>query len=140
MAKRIKELPLFFFKMIDTDRNDSALICSSWLISCYKNHPFIQLVCDLMLEYWRTENKMIDYFVFHLFVHMVKDKMPDIWDSIPTYNNISPHILQFEMNEQYDYQRYKEITTMSDFHKLYRVPLDEVVEGSYYQKILNGDI
>ena len=62
------------------------------------------------------------------------------WKAIPVYNNISPHILAFEMLDQYSAERFSEIKRMSDFHKLNRHIVDEIpenmdVQGTYLDLI-----
>lgn len=119
LAERIKKLPLFVFKNISLDRtSEPPTVCSNWLISAYSNNPFIITIRELMYTYWEREKSLKNYFIFHLFVHMVKDAFPELWENIPTYNNVSPHILQFEMLDDYDADRFNEIKKMSDFHKL----------------------
>ena len=34
---------------------------------------------------------------------MAAEKYSDIWNKIPTYSNINPHIMQFELNNKYDF-------------------------------------
>lgn len=75
-------------------------------------------VRDLMYHYWKDEVLLKDYFIFHLFVHMVRDAYPEMWETMPVFNNVSPHILQFEMYKSYNEVRWNEIRKMSDFHKL----------------------
>lgn len=143
LATKMKDWPLFVFKMEDIDRTDEmALVCSNWLISCYTNVPFIKAVRDLLYCYWENEKHVKNYFVFHLFMHMVKDVYTEIWDEIPIYNNISPHILAFEMLNQFNEERFIDIKSMSDFHKLNRHVVDELqktfdIDNTFYQMVLN---
>ena len=91
----------------------------------------------MMYEYWKNENEMINYYIFH----MVKDKYPDIWEAIPTFNNISPHTLQFELMTDYNKERFEQIIRMSDFHKLNRRIADSYLGGgktkNFYKYIIN---
>ena len=146
IARRFRDWPLFVFKTEDLDRSDeTAIISSNWLISCYKGVPFVRAVRDLLYIYWEREDYVKNYFIFHLFVHMVKEQYPEAWKAIPVYNNVSPHILAFEMLDQYDPQRFADIKKMSDFHKLNRHVADELpanacVEGTYFDLISKGKI
>lgn len=146
LAERFRAWPLFVFKTEDLDRSqETATVASSWLISCYAGVPFIRAVRDLMYAYWEKEKYMKNYFVFHLFVHMVKDRYPEAWKQIPVYNNVSPHVLAFEMLDQYDPGRFEDMKRMSDFHKLNRHVADELpegakVDGTYFDLISKGKI
>lgn len=145
-AEKMKQWPLFVYKLEDTDRSDeNAIICSSWLISCYTNVPYIRATRDLLYAYWEKENEMKNYFLLHLFMHMGKDVYADAWKSIPVYNNVSPHILAFEMMDTYEKTRFLEIKKMSDFHKLNRHVCDGVEGGkkekdSFYDKLIKGEL
>lgn len=108
-------------------------ICSRWMIHTYTNNPFIIVVRDMMYEYWKNENEMINYYIFH----MVKDKYPDIWEAIPTFNNISPHTLQFELMTDYNKERFEQIIRMSDFHKLNRRIADSYLGGVKRKTFIN---
>lgn len=146
LASRFRDWPIFVFKTEDLDRSqEKATIASNWLISCYAGVPFIRAVRDLMYAYWEREKYMKNYFIFHLFVHMVKDRFPEAWKQIPVYNNVSPHILAFEMLDPYDPQRFADMKKMSDFHKLNRHVADELpegaqVEGTYFDLIAKEKI
>lgn len=140
-ARKLEKWPLFVYKMEDLDRSEEqALVCSNWMISCYTNVPYIRAVRDLIYEYWKKEKYLKNYYIFHLFMHMVKDIYSKEWKAIPVYNNISPHILAFEMLDQYSAERFSEIKRMSDFHKLNRHIVDEIpenmdVQGTYLDLI-----
>ena len=61
---------------------------------------------------------MIDYYIYHLFFHLATEKYPELWKAVPRYSNIPPHVLQFELFEPYAEERFRQLTQMSDFHKL----------------------
>lgn len=131
LAERFRDWPLFVFKLEDLDRSHvTPTISSNWLISSYTNVPFVRAVRDLLYAYWEKENYMKNYFIFHLFFHMVSDRYPEQWKKIPVYNNVSPHILAFEILDPYDPRRFEDIKKMSDFHKLNRHVADELPEGA----------
>ena len=113
--------PLFVYKSINLDKQDFIVpIASSWLISSYANNNILMLTRELLYEYWKKEKKLINYFLFHLFFAMSAEKFQDEWDNIPTFNNINPHILQFELLNEYSEERFQQIKEMSCFHKLNR--------------------
>ena len=117
----ILNVPLFVYKSINLDKQDSIVpIASSWLISAYSNNNILMLTNELLHEYWKRENKLINYFLLHLFFAMAAEKYKDEWNAIPTFNNINPHILQFELLNEYNEVRFEQIKEMSCFHKLDR--------------------
>ena len=143
LAEKFKHLPLFFFKGINLDRSgEPSSICSNWLIHCYKHNKFIITVRDMLYRYWQEEDHTINYFLFHLLVHVTKNLYPDTWEAIPTFNNISPHILAFEIHHRYNSERFEDIKNMSDFHKLNRHNSEQLASQSvnsgntFYDEIL----
>lgn len=117
----IKEKPLFVYKEVCLDRTDlPPIVASSWLIYSCKNNDIMRATRDLMYEYWKYENELKNYFIMHLCFRIATDKFKKQWEAVPTYNNINPHMMQFELLNEYDEKRWNEYIKFSDFHKLNR--------------------
>lgn len=118
-ASYITELPFFAYKEIDLSRNDfQPIVSSNWLISSESNNEICLLTQKLLFNYWKKYNYAIDYFIFHFFFSMATKKYDNIWKSVPTFNNVNPHIMQFELNESFTLKRWEQLTNFSGFHKL----------------------
>lgn len=118
-ANYIMEQPLFVFKQLELNNKDIyPIVASNWLISSESNNEICLLTQKLLFEYWKKYNYAIDYFIFHFFFAMASEKYSEIWKKIPTFNNINPHILQFELNNEYSKNRWEQIINSSGFHKL----------------------
>ena len=134
----------FMFKEVCLDRSDTPLVvASNWFIKSNKNNPILLLVRDLLCQYWSDTNILIDYFIFHIFFSLATTKYQELWDSVPTYNNINPHVMQFELFNKYDSERFKYYETISDFHKLtYKFKKEDIkkntnlayIMGEYHEK------
>ena len=109
--------PLFVFQNWKFNLN-YASIASNWLIASCKGHPILYATQEMLLDYWRNNEKAIDYYIFHLFFHLAADRYPNLWEQMPRYSNIPPHILQYELFRPYSAERFSQIKGMSDFHKL----------------------
>ena len=115
-------------------------MASSWLISAEKNNNIIRMTRDLLLEYWKKHNILIHYYLFHLFFTMATKKYSEEWNLLNNYPNANPHILQFEMFDEYDAKRMNEIKYFADFHKLtQKSNITNYSKNSYYAKISNGE-
>lgn len=113
------ELPLFVYKSLDLSRKDSqAVVASSWLISSFSNHPILLYTRKLLWEYWKRNNSLCNYFLFHIFFTIATEHYPAEWIAVPTFNNHSPHTLHFELNNQFSEKRWEQIKNISVFHKL----------------------
>ena len=53
-----------------------------------------------------------------MFFAMSARKLSDQWENVPMFNNHSPHVLQGELRNVFDIERWEQIKEMSCFHKL----------------------
>lgn len=134
--KFMEDAQLFVFKDIGIPlRRKKSIVASSWLIASKKKDPIMCSVYELLKEYWKHANRLDDYFLFHLFFTMAAEYYRSEWDEIPTYSNIPPHILQMELNDAYDEERWEQICGVSSFHKLsHHTRFDK--DGTMYDHIL----
>lgn len=135
------DYPLFVFQDWKFDRQQAS-VCSSWFLSAWKGEPILKLVKDLLFEYWKVNDRLTNYFVFHQFFHLATEFYPKEWKVVPRYSNIPPHLLQFELFDTYSDIRYEQIKFGSDFHKLtYKHPLMQEggIEGSFYNHLFLND-
>lgn len=116
-TSHIFDYPLFVFQNWKFNINQ-CMVASSWLISSQKEHPILKDTCDLLFEYWKKHDILANYFLFHFFFQMATEKYSEIWETVPRYSNIPPHILQFELFKPFNQKRFEQIKRMSDFHKL----------------------
>lgn len=135
--KIVSKEHLFVYKQVDLIRQDiQPIVSSNWLIYAESNNEICLLTQKLLFEYWKKYNYAIDYFIFHFFFAMATEKYSDIWDSIPVFNNINPHVMQFELNHKFSLERWNQLKKYSSFHKLnnhFKYKLD----GTIYFHILN---
>lgn len=125
--------PLFVYKNLSLNRKEElAVIASSWLIySCVENH-IIDFTRRLIDAYWKKFNYLINYNVFHILFKIATEVYEDEWNNVPTFSNIPPHVLQFELLNKYDKSRYDKIKDMSCFHKLNRRIVSNENDTNYY--------
>lgn len=133
-----ENIELFVYKQVDLDRkNQLSIVASSWLMYSNKNNNIINLTKKLLHEYWKNYNHIINYNLIHLFFTLSTEVYKDEWNKVPTFNNISPHILQFELNDDFEEVRFNQIRGMSDFHKLnWRIKSEN--KNSYYNYIVDN--
>ncbi|MCU7207420.1 capsular polysaccharide synthesis protein [Turicibacter sp. GALT-G1] len=135
-GKDVFENPLFVYQ--NFKRGDEAIEASSWLISAEKNNPILCATRDLLYEYWKKNDILVHYFLFHFFFKMATEKYHEEWKRMHTFSNLPPHTLQFEILDIVSQERIKQIERMSDFHKLtQKLELPLNIKGSYYEYIVN---
>lgn len=134
----VKDANLFVFKNINLDRNDEfPIVASSWFMVSKSNNDIIVATRDLLYEYHRKEKYLKNYFLIHLFFTMATKKYRDLWDKVPTFSNVNPHILQFELLNQYNEERYNQIKQISFVHKLNKCIIGEK-KNTFYDYIVRG--
>lgn len=122
------ELFTFRWSLMDT----STLSMSSWWIYACKGQKIISDVRDMIYCYWKNENILRNYFLFHIiFTKAVKNNTNnnEVFNKMPYLNNSMPHVLYWKMSSEFCVDDWNIIKSNSCVHKL-----------SYKDKYLQGDI
>ena len=135
------DAPLFFLQK--SILNSMPHAGSSWLLAAQKGNPVLRRVLDLLYAYWQRENKLRDYYLFHLFLYLVLTRNTQGAEALKAMTyvpNVDAHTLQFRLFESYSPSGWEQVTTRSAIHKLtwkfnHNEPLDK--KGTYYDYILH---
>ena len=119
LVRVIEKHNMFFYKNIMTVNNE-VIKMSNWLIASKKDNPYLSEVSKLLIDYYLSSNYTEDHFVCHILLSLFTEKYPEIWDEIPLYNNVDPHMMQYVLNKHYDQTLMNNIELRSSFHKLNR--------------------
>ena len=121
----LKEIPnSVIWKLIDRYYNQKNFehTRSNWFLRAKPNSAIINKMKQLLEEYWKYENTLIDYFIFHYFLTFVikNDKFSQKeFNKIPQkYNNVYPHLLQNAFSEEFNEKILLQIKKNSFVHKL----------------------
>lgn len=130
----------FIFQKVKPGSDGSAINMSSWFMSAWSNQKFLLATRELLYAYWRKNNSLIDYFLLHLFMMIVKDYYKEEWKQIIPFPNSLPHVLQLMQFEKFDSRRWDAACKASPFHKLtYKVHEEDTKkEGTFYKYIMEG--
>ena len=71
-----------------------------------------------MYEYWRKENCLCDYFLFHIVFNISYKRYKIEYNSIINVTNVYPHYLQKELLNKFNQTKYRNILKKSSVHKL----------------------
>lgn len=116
---------------------------SNWFLSARKGNPIMQRMVELLCAYWKHENGLRDYYIFHLFLYLLLTRNAEgqkMLKSMPYVQNVDAHVLQKCLFEAYDEKNWKTITSHSSIHKLtwkfkHNEPLNK--KGTNYDHILH---
>ncbi len=132
----IKQADLFFFQCPEIGK----VIASNWFIAAKPHNEIIFLVKELLDEYWKKENSLCSYSIFHLFLTMTirsTQQRESTWKQIPySYAELS-QMLQNELFNHYNPEILQRITNLTTIHKLsYKPPRENFEkEGTLYQHL-----
>ena len=115
----INSTGFFFFQDINWGNLDRpSSILSNWLISSDSNNPILLLTLKMLYQYWNKYDYPIHYFIYHMLFSLAAERYPDELRLVPVYSNEPPRILNRELDNRFDENRWIQITKMSEVHKL----------------------
>ncbi len=130
--------PVFLFKSFLSATRGKA---SSWFIAAQPDNAILCQTRDTIYEYWKHENFLKHYFTFHLCLSVVVDANDEnrlAWKNMPVFPNTNPHLLQFELFDKYNEERFEQIKHFSFVHKLsFKFPPGNFErKGTFYDVII----
>lgn len=137
----ISDYPFFAYSSWKYITGDIRPI-SNWCLAAAPGHALIRAVYSCLCQYWQDHDDLVDYFIFHMFFRLVIAKYAALWHSVPRVSNVPPHLMQFEMDRNYNEKRFAELKSMSAFHKLTWRISPEIINNpqSLYHHILTASL
>ena len=136
----ILDAPVFVFKR----RPVGNVEIETCFIASDKNNPLVCAVLEVLLEYWRNEDKLISYSLIHLAWTMAahsSKEMENMWNNVPYLPCELIDILMHELSLKYSAEKWKTICALSPIHKLsYKFEqfgIDTVTKGTFYDVLIN---
>ena len=112
----IMDCDLFMFQYRSKKAGFSGI--SNWLISAYSQNMLLMILRDMLIQYWRDYDCVMDYYVFHLFFGMIAKKFPEEIEAMPKMNSVRAIQMALWLEKAYDPQKMEQFLAMSSFHKL----------------------
>ncbi|GJM57545.1 capsular polysaccharide synthesis protein [Erysipelotrichaceae bacterium 66-17] len=134
------ESDLFVFQDLKPGLDGHCTALSSWFITAKIQNPIISLTLNLLYEYWKTHDKMIDYFLLHDFFQIAIEAYPGEWDKVIPFSNATPHILLLRLFENYNKEVWTATKNQTPIHKLsYKFNDEQFLKtGTYYYEIFKN--
>jgi mannosyltransferase OCH1-like enzyme len=134
----IRGAELFCFK----SSHESVSLASVWLIAAKPGNSIILKLQNLLLAYWKKENKLVSYSIISLFHTMIvtqSESEKAAWKSVPHFEASLGLRLQMELFDKYNSERLEQIKQMSVIQKLSYKFSDEDFDkkGTFYSEIIN---
>lgn len=110
----------------------SVVNISNWWMYAARGQRIISDTRNILLEYWKYENKIRDYYLFHIIFSMAKDRNivnRSSFSKMVYANNSEPQILFGKLEQQFDRKEWDIIRNKMPIQKL-----------SYKKRIIQGDL
>ena len=129
---------LFLYQNLKPGLDGHPTSISSWMMTASSNNNIILLTRELLHNYWKKNNRAVDYFILHEFFQMAIEAYPDEWSKVIPVSNSAPHILLLRMFDKYDEKIWNVVKEQTPFHKLsYKyIKEKEAIPDTYYSKII----
>lgn len=131
---------LFFFRTLKPGLDGHSIGLSSWFMSAKSNNRLLVAVRELLYNYWRDNDRLIEYFLVHIFLQMAMEKYPEEIAAMPKHCNSTPHILQLQLFEPYNEFLFNDICAQTPIHKLsYKLNKEDMErKDTYFDVIINN--
>ncbi len=128
---------LFMYRYRRKDGRGFAGI-SNWFITARSNHPVLLILRDLLYQYWRDYDCVIEYYMFHRLFGRIVREYPDVLEQMVPGFNPAPLRLVRLLGERFDERLWTDIRQESCFQKLiHRTSADDAYPSdSFYSEIL----
>ena len=129
---------LFMFQKLKPGLDGNVIRCSSWFITASAHNKIILAQRYLLREYWKKNDKVIDYFFFHHFMSLIADFYSEDWGRMIQFPNSAPHILLLMLFNQYNQEKFEAVKEICPIQKLsYKLDNNLVSKnGTYYDILL----
>lgn len=98
-------------------RNEFKVKHLNSIIYGHKKSQLSSVILDLLLYFWKTEEKIPHYFFFQILTNELKSTDATLFN-FPIEDDTLPHLLQQKMNKKFKKEEYQYITDQASLHKL----------------------
>ena len=146
-VKEIMDLPVWSIKR--PDYGHLSVACgrfANYSFGCdFENRKAFAIIRDYLLEYWKTNDSMIDYLFLDYLIELAlchNDYLKKMFDQIPD-NNPECDELQKFLGKKYDEELWRKISENTHLFKLsWKQEYPTTIDGAatFYGKIMNESI
>lgn len=115
---------------------------SNWFITSCTNNRLLLVLRDLLCKYWSDYSVTLNYYIFHSFFRTLAGMYPDDIAAMTLKDRNYPLMLNDRLNEPYDPEWTRELTSRVCFHKICCRIYPDILANktNFYHAIINGTI
>ncbi len=122
----------------------SNLKNNSWFLKASAGNLLMDNMRKMMFEYWKHENRMLNYFLYHLLFDLMveSDELSrQEWNKVPILYDDECYDLEQNFLKPFDEDIYVKICHKTTIHKLsYKYKKDKPLNGTFLEKLLQQKI
>lgn len=138
--KEYMDNELFVFRYTPPGIDDGINI-SNWFITSCTNNEVLIVLRDILYEYWKDYDCVLNYCMFHLFFKFISHEYPDLMSGMPYGSSQKSIALMHHLGDVFNSDKWDRLIGNVAFHKLsYRVD-DRIKKdrSNYFNYILSQD-
>jgi len=112
----------------------------NWIIASSCGNPLMVAEKLFLFEYWKYENRLIDYFLYPLAFDLLVDNsgpLQKLWKKVPVFCEDGCYLLEKNYFSPYSEKLLKEICAKTSIHKLsYKYDKKREIKGTLLEKLL----
>lgn len=127
-----KEYDIAYFNWIPDHKVN---VLNSIIIS-KENNMVIHTLLDLLINFWKTQDKVPHYFFFQIMYNEVMNVSSLRDEKCKVLDDTIPHLLHYKLNDKFDEEEFNAIKNKVSMHKLRYV--NKVIPGTYFDCIIKN--
>lgn len=135
----VYEKDIFMYAIDDSE--DITRVYNNYFIYSKRDYPILKTLRDINYYYWEKENKVRDYFQWHLFTTLVIPYYKDLFEDIVFMPDAISHMLGKVFFKKYEKGYWETLKNITPIHKLsnkYLIPKD--YSQTYYEMFKEGKL
>lgn len=116
-AEAAMDSDLFFFRYVSGKTKRFAGI-GNWFIAAKTNNTALMVLRDVLVEYWKDYDCVLDYYIFHRLFSLIAAIKPQIVDEMPKGLCVPCLQLGYRIAKDFDDVWWNRLTEKVCFHKL----------------------
>ena len=117
LPSEIMDSDLFMFQTVEKDQTNIIGI-SNWFISACSNNEALLILRDILYQYWKDFDCLVNNYIYHLFFKMIANEYPELIKGMPVWDRGSALKLIKVLDLDYNNNLYQRSISESPVHKL----------------------
>lgn len=136
--------PSFNPQMLDTDffiyQYGKGQGLSNWFITSCTNNPMLMVVRDVLYQYWKDYDVVLNYYIFHLLIGRLMPDYPDLTLNMPYADSYEAISLVHNWQRPFNQKKWEMVAERIPFHKLTWKVDSKIVrdKNNYYNHIIDS--